>query len=150
MENLMNTFYARHTWRMDVDKATRESIFAKGLIAVHYPHHRDGSLRGEDLRSKNPDDHNASGRRALKAFNSLASCGGYILAEYYAQDKVLIGYVKPETEIQFLEGKWGDLYKLSGRTAILKTLQMDRVKEIFTADATALLAARPLGRDKGR
>ena len=87
----MNTFYARHTWRMDIDKATRESIFAKGLIAVHYPHHRDGTLRDEDLRSKDPDCHDARGRRALRALNSLASCGGYALAEYHAQDKILIG-----------------------------------------------------------
>jgi hypothetical protein len=139
----MNTFYARHTWRMDVDKTTRDLIFPEGLIAVHYPHYRDGLLHADDLRSTNPEDHNASGRRALKALNSLASGGGYVLAEYYGQDRVLIGYVKPGTEIQFLEGKWGGLYKLSGRTAVLKTLKMHRVKEIFTADATALLAARP-------
>ena len=34
LKRFMNTFYARHTWRMDVDKATRESIFAEGRIAA--------------------------------------------------------------------------------------------------------------------
>ncbi len=139
----MNTFYARHTWRMDISEATRESIFAQGRIAVHHPHHRDGSLRDKDLRSTNPDDHNASGRKALRALNSLAIDGGYVLAEYHAKAEVLIGYVAPGTEIKFFEGQWGDLYKLSGRTAVLKTLQMNPVKKIFAADATALLAARP-------
>jgi hypothetical protein len=139
----MNTYYARHTWRMDVDKATRESIFEGRRIAVHYPKHSDGLLHDKDIRSKNPDDHDSRGRRALNALNSLATAGGYVLAEYHSQDEVLIGYITPGTEILFLEGKWGDLHKLSGRTAVLKTLQMDRVKKIFIADATVLLAARP-------
>jgi hypothetical protein len=128
---------------MDVDDNTRQSVFAASQIAVHYPNHSDGVLRAEDIRSKNPADHDARGRRALNALNSLATTGGYVLAEYYKQDEILIGYITPGTEILFLEGKWGDLHNLSGRTAVLKTLQMNRVEKIFTADATVLLAGRP-------
>jgi hypothetical protein len=139
----MDTYYARHTWRMDVDEATRQSIFEAKQIAVHYPNHSDGVLHDEDIRSKNPGDHDARGRRALNALNGLATTGGYVLAEYHNKNEVLIGCISPGTEILFLEGKWGDLHKLSGRTAVLKTLQMNRVEKIFTADATVLLAGRP-------
>jgi hypothetical protein len=139
----MDTYYARHTWRMDIDAATRQSIFARELVAVHYPHHEDGKLHDQDLRSTDPADHDARGKRVLKGLNILARNGGYILAEYEGQDEVLIGYVAPNTQIEFLEGKWGNRYNLSGRTAILKTVQMSRVKKVLSARAAALLAARP-------
>jgi hypothetical protein len=115
---------------MDIDATTRDSIFANGLVAVHYPHHKDGKLHHEDLKSTDPAEHDARGKRVLKVLNTLASCGGYVLAEYEGQDQVLIGHVPSKTQIEFLEGKWGDRYNLSGRTAILKTVKMSGVKTV--------------------
>ena len=104
----MDTYYARHTWRMDIDATTRNSIFANGLVAVHYPHHEDGKLYDVDLKSTDPEKHDARGKRVLKVLNTLASCGGYVLAEYEGEEKVLIGYVTPNAPIKFLEDKLTD------------------------------------------
>jgi hypothetical protein len=55
----------------------------------------------------------------------------------------MLGFVKPGTKIQLFEGTWGDINGLQGRTAILKTLQLTKVKLIQPLDCAVLLVGRP-------
>jgi hypothetical protein len=138
----MPTFFARHTWKMDIDEPTRRRIWDERRIAIHYPHAKDGQSE-RDSESSNPDDYQGPGRVAMKALVELARLGGYVCAQYQGREASLVGVVEPGSPIELLSGRWGSLHGYKDRTAVLKTLRLVRVKEVRPCESAAILVGRP-------
>lgn len=141
----MKTYYIRHTKDLDIDNITRVHLWKNRKIAIHFPHDKDGILREKDNDSLDPNDYSGDDKGAITVLNELAKDGGYVCAEYSLPDKneCLVGYVKPHSEIKFIQGTWGDLKGYSGRPAILKALSLQKVKVIKPSEQTKLLIGRP-------
>src|SRR5262245_30140370 len=115
----MLTYFARHTSKLDIDRATRQRLWDERLVAVHFPHGKDGK-RDHDCRSLNPDDYTRAARKAMNALVTLARAGGYVCAQYHGQEASLVGAVEAGTAIEIVEGRWGTLHGNVGRAAVLK------------------------------
>lgn len=139
----MKTYYIRHTIDLDVDDDTRETIWKKRKIAIHFPLQRTGKLGHADNQSLNLKNHPDDQRRQVRDVKELAKHGGYVCAEYYPQHRCLIGLVKPDTRIQFLKGRWGDRNDRSGLQAILWTLSVTRVATIHRQWQPNITIGRP-------
>lgn len=139
----MDTFFIRHTDRLDIDQTTRDLLWNNHKIAIHYPDDKAGKLRKEDNKNLSPEDYSGSGRMYMRILAALAAEGGYVCADYYQHPECVLGYVEPGAKIELFEGKWGNLNKQKGRTAILKCLSLDKVKLVSPADLAVTFAARP-------
>ena len=139
----MVTYYVRHTLKLDIDDATRQHIWDTRRIALHFPLDKNGGLPGPDNSSLKPDDYYKSGKRAMRVLKELETNGGYVCAEYANFPNALVGVVQPSSAITLIEGKWGNGNKLAGRTAILKTLQLQRVQELAPSRSAVILVGRP-------
>ncbi|HYH65010.1 MAG TPA: hypothetical protein VD866_09975 [Urbifossiella sp.] len=140
----MLTYFARHTDKLDIDVVSRQALWDRQLIAVHYPHSKAGTLDldATDNASLDPSDYAGSARGAIRALNDLSRDGGYIYAEYAGQD-CLVGVVERGTPIVRLASAWGSRYGHAGRPTVLKTLQLSKVKRISKADSAAIVVGRP-------
>lgn len=139
----MLTYFARHTYQLDVDAVTRQSLWDRQLVAVHYPHNKAGTLDETDNASLNPNDYARSARGAISALNALSAGGGYVCAEYAGQLDSLVGVVEPATPIALLAGSWGGRNGNSGRPTTLKALPLSQVKRVRKTDSAAILVGRP-------
>ncbi len=135
----MDTYFIRHTWKLNVSDATREALIAQHRIAIHYPDFADG-FRDEDIRSLNPDEHDRKGHNILRRFLELGRTGGYICAEYHGLQGCLVGIVAPDTPVEIVDGLWRDI---PNRIAVLKTLRLEKARLVPTSAAAAILVARP-------
>jgi hypothetical protein len=142
-EKYILTYFIRHTAAMDIEATALSSLWSSHTIAIHYPHDKQHALGIENMRSLDPDDYGGSARSAMRALVALAKTGGYVCAQYYGHHNALVGCVEPDSTIDLLECKWGDRNRLSGRRAVLKTLQLNRVLEIDPSHSVAILAGRP-------
>ena len=138
----MNTYFIRHTVKLDIDDETRRDLWQGRRIAIHYPYPKSGKLGPKDASSLNPDDYAASGRRALKALVELAKEGGYVCAQHHPEEKWMVGRVSKGSKIEIFKGKWGAT-EHEGRTAILKTLRLSKVKLVSPLDFAVLSVGRP-------
>lgn len=136
----MDTYYIRHTKDLLISDELRSRLWDERRVAVHYP-----ALAGQDLeewpdaRSLDRNAYDTSGKRAVGALVRLAREGGYVCAEYAWRDACLIGFVPPSSKVELIEGRWRD----RERTAVLKTLLLERTATVSPAKQTALLAGRP-------
>jgi hypothetical protein len=137
----VNTYFIRHTERLDIDQATRDSLWKQKKIAIHYPNDKFGKLRDRDNRSFSLDDYSGPARTYMRILTELANDGGYVCAEYYRHPQCVLGYVKPGSKIELFKGKWGD--DLQGRTALLKSLPLKKVKLVKPSAYAVIAAARP-------
>jgi hypothetical protein len=138
-DETVNTYFIRHTWKLNIDSATRSMLVDQGLVAIHYPD-RPAGLGPEDVSSCDPEDHDRKGGNILRRFLALGRSGGYICAEYFAYPGWILGYVEPGTDVQLLHGHW---HQPADRTAVLKTLKLTRVRHVEEGAAAAMLVARP-------
>jgi len=139
----MDTYFVRHTATLDIDQATRDHLWKRRLIAIHFPNPTGLKWPKRDSESTDPRDYKKSGRGAMRALRTLADNGGYVYAEYYGQSKALIGMVKRGTTVSLMRGTWGDRNGNAGRTAILKTLQLRNVRVLPAWKTVSLSSARP-------
>ncbi len=136
----METYFVRHNLGIDIDAQTRRRLWDGRRIAIHFP----WDLRNEktkDSSSLNPEAYKGSARRAVKALVALSKNGGYVCAEYHGRTDSMLGFIPPGSRIDLLKGKWGDRHE--GRTAILKTLRLKKVKLINPLDYAVLAVGRP-------
>lgn len=138
----MDTYFIRHTADMDIDDATRDYLWRERKIAIHFPWTAKGDV-SKDSSSLNPDDYERSAKRAIRALRRLAETGGYVCAQHYPRAECMVGFVKPDSKIELVRGKWGDRTNDAGRTAVLKTLQLTKVRLVEPLDYAVLLVARP-------
>ncbi len=139
----METFFARHTVGLDIDKRTRAKLWEERRIAIHFPHSKDGKLRGRDNRSLKLSDYPGRARRAMRALLTLAKNGGYVCAEHHPQQECLVGYVRPNTKIQLVRGRWGSANGYDQRKAVLKSVKLEKVKIMHRCDLALVLVGRP-------
>lgn len=138
----METYFVRHNAGIDIDEQTRRRLWDERRIAVHFP----WDLRNDktkDSSSLNPDAYTGSARRALTALVALSTNGGYVCAEHHGRTDSMLGFVPPGSPIDLLKGKWGNRHGREGRTAILKSLRLKKVKTITPIDYAVLAVGRP-------
>jgi hypothetical protein len=138
----METYFIRHTVGMDVDDATRDYLWRERKIAIHFPWVKKADS-SKDTSSLNPEDYNRSDKRAVRALLRLAETGGYVCAQHYPHTECMLGFVKPDTKIELFRGKWGGKTQSTKRTAVLKTLQLTKVRLVKPLDYAVLLVGRP-------
>lgn len=138
----MRTYFIRHTWQLDIDDATRRSLWESHRIAVHYPHGKNGPA-DSDCESLNPDDYAKAARTAIRLLRELATSSGYVCAQYAGCEDVFLGKVEPNTGIEIVRGAWGGRYGKQGRPAVLKTLRLTKVKRLPALASIPILAGRP-------
>ena len=135
----MNTYFIRHTTKLDIDDETRRQLWSECKVAIHFPITKSGS-RTKDSTSLNPDDYEPSPKRAVQALVNLAKSGGYVCAQHHPHSECMLGFVKPHSKIKLFRGTWGTR---PGRTAVLKTLQLTKVRLVKPLDYAVLLVGRP-------
>lgn len=148
----METYFIRHTYKIWIDKATRENLWKKSLIALHFPRH-GSDPNNEDLPDNESIDplkypgHPHSARENMKRLVQLGNEGGYVCAVYsngYSQ-KCLVGKVEKGTQVQIETGKWWNMDedKYMEKEAKLKVFPLQRVTEIQPKFQPAILAGVP-------
>jgi len=142
MSTTLKTFFIRHTKKLDIDQETRIRLWLERLVAVHYPHESTGS-GDTDSESLDPEDYTGRAKSAIRYINDLAKSGGYVCAEYFGHDCVLVGKVPPGSYVQLVRGRWGSLNGLDGREAVLKAVKLSQVMEVQPAACATIMAARP-------
>jgi hypothetical protein len=138
----MDTYFIRHTADMDVNDETRRFLWDERKIAIHYPHDNSGKQE-RDSRELDPQAYSGSSRKAMRALTTLATTGGYVCARYFPYEDCLVGAVEPKSQIQLVEARWGKKWKQEGRVAVLKTLQLTRVKIVKPTESAAIMVGRP-------
>jgi hypothetical protein len=140
----MTTYFCRHTQALDIDGQTRKRLWDERRIAIHFPHDKRGTLAEEsDNSSVDPEDYAGAGRRAMKALARLAAEGGHVCAQHHGYEQVQVGRIDPGSKIDVLDGKWGKAWGLEGRTAKLKSLQLQKDKVVNACDYAVILVGRP-------
>lgn len=145
----MKTYYIRHTKKLDIDNITRVHLWKNRKIAIHFPEYKDGKIdkNKKDNDSLDPNDYSGAGKGAMRTLRELANDGGYVCTQYFIPDKddyeCLVGYINPNSKIEFIKGTWGDLKGCRGKTAILKALSLQKVKSIEPSKQISLLIGRP-------
>lgn len=139
----MDTYFIRHTERLDIDDATRDLLWRQRRIAIHYPNNKAGKLGRTDNRSLSLSDYPKKGRRPMRKLLELAENGGYVCAAYLQHAECVLGYVKPRSKIELFRGKWGTQNGLDGRVAILKSLRLKKVKMVNPAAFAVIAVGRP-------
>jgi hypothetical protein len=118
----MNSYFARLTKGMEVDDQTAKQVWNQKQIAIHF----------QDIASCNPDDYSGAGRSAMKILNEIAEHGGYVWSQNYTTPDIMVGIVRPGSEIKIVKGRWTtepskEYAAHAGRESILKTLKLEAV-----------------------
>src|SRR6266404_2389266 len=104
----METYYCRHTWKLDVNKEAQYKLWKAGKVFVHFPHNRNGALLDQDNSSLDPNDYGRGGKQALSAMTRLSNFGGYVCAEHHDFPEPMLGFVKPGTPVTIEWATWGE------------------------------------------
>jgi hypothetical protein len=137
----VDTYFVRHTDRLDIDQPTRDFLWESKKIAIHFPGDKHGLLKPNgDNQSLDPDDYPSSAAKSVRAICRLAENGGYVCAEYASRAECLLGVIDPKTKIKLHKGKWGTE---AGRVAVLKTLALKRSRIVHRSDLAIVLVGRP-------
>jgi hypothetical protein len=140
----VETYFVRHTDTLGIEEPMLRSLWKARKIAIHYPEGKHGRPDEHDLESLDPDAYSGSARKAVNALTRLAEEGGYVCAEYYPFDEVLVGLVRPAAQIELVRGRWGDRYpENKGLPATVKALQLERVRVIPAEECVNVLIGRP-------
>lgn len=79
----------------------------------------------------------------MKILKQLQTEGGYVCAEYHNREKCALGFVRPNSTIELLSGRWADSSDYPRRKAILKSLRLRKVRVLSPGEAAIVLAGRP-------
>lgn len=138
----MKTYFCRHSSELDIDSDTFNFLWNNNYMGVHYPHTKDG-ITDFDSRSIIPEDYKTSGKKALNALWDISKNGGYIFAVYENINECKIGFVSPLTEIELIEGKWGNKNEIGDRVAVLKCLKFTSCITLSAIEVISLTCAQP-------
>lgn len=137
------TYFVRHSSSLDVDNETISSLWDDNLIAIHYPHNKDGSLDNTDSQSIDPADYSDKAKGPIKRLVDLARVGGYVFATYRGKAGGKVGYVEPGSDIILINGHWGSRNGHSGRTAVLKSLHLTKARNLTPSEAISFTSVNP-------
>jgi hypothetical protein len=138
----MHTYFARHTNHLLIDDTSRKRLWEECRIAVHYPENASGNLAKTDNASSRPEDYppKSKARSVIGALKTLADEGGYVCAEHFGENQVQIGWVPPGSAIELIDGRWAPP---EDRTAVLKTIRLQKVRVLTPLESAVVLAGRP-------
>lgn len=139
-DSKFQTYFVRHTRTLAAEREDLRTLFDRDRFAIHYPG------PGEtDLRTIDPSEYpsGSSDRTAMKTLNTLLQNGGYVWAQYYFTPLVKIGFVEPNTEVEFFDSTWARYESRLGDPAILKAVPMTKVRTIKSGEQMVLRATRP-------
>ncbi len=139
----MNTYFIRHTRKLEIDAETAERIWNENYITIHYPKDVRNDISTGDSTSIDPDDYNGKDRSSMRTINNLCKSGGYIFSVYWNKAGGKIGFVNPGSKIELLKGVWRDNSKYAGRDAILKAVKLDRVRNLSASECISLTSVQP-------
>ena len=138
----MQTYFARHGSKLDIDQGTYRQLWEEDLIAIHYPWTKDGSCES-DSESLNPQDYEGTAKSALRALRELAENGGYVCAVYDPFPGCKIGFVEPGSTVELFRGTWGNKNNRRGQEAVLKSIELSEAETLGKTESIKLLAGRP-------
>jgi hypothetical protein len=142
----MKSFFIRHTDELAIPEKDIKALYGKHKIFIHFPDLPANTFKtstAADINSINPLDYKTSDRNGMKRFNVIAENGGYVWAQYYTSNIILVGIVKPKTSIVKCESVWVKPPHRVGMKAIVKTLQLESVIQILPDKALSLKVTRP-------
>lgn len=143
----MNTYFVRHSSKLDLDGTTLNQLWNDDYIALHYPCDNRNDFSSGDAKSTNPEDYSGkySGKASscLKTFKELAKNGGYVFSVYKNNPGGKIGYVAPDSKIELLSGVWGQKNGCDGREAILKVIKLNGAKNLSAQGSISLKSVQP-------
>jgi hypothetical protein len=124
-------FNPRHTGRVDIASESIEQLYEDNVVALHY----------DNERSVNPSDYKDSHHYAegdFRRMTTAASEGAALGASYSGgiSGKMNIGYVTPDTDIEFREVSDGE-----GGTSVIKVLSIENVTKVSFNEYPALFTA---------
>lgn len=128
---------------MTVRDEDLDRLWAENTTAIHLPGEGE-----EDSKSLDPDDYlYEREKRSVALLAGLAENGGYVWAESRVQRNAKVSVVRPGTEVGLFPAIWTlpndpRYHGRGGSEAILKTLQLHRVREIAPHGATDLRTVR--------
>ena len=136
---MMQTFFVRHSNGLDVSVQTRERLWDERLVAVHYPHDRNGKLQHTDNDNLDPAEYRGYAKTVMGIFQLLRREGGYVCAQYFGHSELILGTVAPNSKMTLLRGEWSS----SSRPALLKTLRLADCQLLQPHDHSIIAASRP-------
>jgi len=141
----LESFFVRHTSKLDIIDTALDNLFDTDTIAIHFPERRL-HLEG-DFESLDPNKYGeVAARLSMKTLNILSDHGGYIWAQYrqlrkgrYADTvRIKVGKILPQS-IALYRTRW----RTRDRDAVLKTLRMTSVRQIWPGEENTLRKVRP-------
>ena len=147
----MDTYFGRHTIKIDIDDDTRNKIWERRFLAIHYPDDKNGKFPeeegnlwgGRDNVSLDPADYSAKAGGVVKRLNTLAKEGGYVCAHYHGQAECLVGYIEPDTPVEFVEGRRGHAKGQFGVVTYLKAIQIQKVQRLPVQKYPIIFVGKP-------
>jgi hypothetical protein len=143
----MNSYYARHSSKLDISTSFKKRLYDKDKIFIHYPHYPN---RSPTLTSETPDNtslasqnYSKSDGHVVSRFVNAAQTGGFIFADYGSDLPYKIGIVNPNSEISLENGEWGDKWQKDYRKATVKALQLAQVQTLTAEEAILFKLGRP-------
>lgn len=129
MSDSATTYFIRHDRKCSMRNDLRDKFWRKGLVGIHY----------QDRRSIQPADYaSPRAQSALRIFNELAEQGGYVCTTIHPYPGCLVGFVPGGSKIHFKIGRYD-----SGKSLVMKTLTLSRVRRIAPGVANRLLIGWP-------
>ncbi|WP_210397372.1 hypothetical protein [Motiliproteus sediminis] len=137
------TYFIRHSGQLDVDDHTIDLLWNGDFIGLHFPQDNVAPFEDGDSKSLDPNDYKDTARHSLERFHTLAREGGYVFAAYRDKEGAKLGYVAPDSTVELLRGKWGQLDEFEGRDAILKVLKLSSTKQLTALQSISFKAVQP-------
>lgn len=135
----VQTYFIRHTSKLNISDLTRQRLWNESRIAIHYPHDGEGNLQDFDNASLDSDDYYGIAKNVMMRFHLLGREGGYVCAQYYGHSELLLGVIAPKSKMTLIHGAWGSCE----RPAVLKTLQLVDTKLLQPEDHAVIASSRP-------
>lgn len=138
----MQTYFARHGSKLDIDEDTYQRLWEDDIIAIHYPWTKNDSHES-DSESIDPQDYEGTAKSAIKALHEMAENGGYVCAVYDPFPGCKVGFVEPGSSVELFRGTWGDKNDRRGQEAVLKSVKLSEAKNLGETESIKLLSGRP-------
>ena len=139
----MKTYFIRHSSALAISKATMNTLWQQDRIAIHYPVDNSGDFELFDSESLNPEDYSGSAKSNLQRFTDLARDGGYVFAAYRGKPGGKVGVVEPGSDVELFRGEWRQKGEAATRQAVLKSIELKKVRELNAGQAISLTAVQP-------
>lgn len=139
----METYFSRHSGKLALSSESLLKLRQDGYVAIHYPKAKGFDIDERDSTSLDPNDYTGASKGALRSLLEFAQHGGLVAASYRDSPSVFIGQARPGARVEIRDDVWCDDSDYPGRTAHLKVVRVEWVREISAGNRLASLAFTP-------